>query len=272
MLYFWIRRDDLLSQPAAGNGGRTVGVLSPVVPRKRLVVLGTLLALSAFAAASSWRWSQSRPDHADEARHRVGAELDAGLKAVGSALGSPVFIRVFKEPPILELWARSARDFVLFKKYPICRFSGTLGPKTSEGDMQAPEGLYSIRSPQLNPRSRFYLSLNLGYPNPLETARGWTGDSLMIHGNCVSTGCYAMGDQAISEIYTAVSEALRNGQDAVSVQALPFPLEPANLARHGQSPFHSHWESLAEAYSAFERTRLPPRVDVTGRGYSITSP
>jgi murein L,D-transpeptidase YafK len=181
-------------------------------------------------------------------------------------------IRVFKEPASLELWVRSSDRFVLFKQYPICRFSGGLGPKTSQGDLQAPEGLYTIGPDQLNPRSRFYLSLNLGYPNAFEVARGFTGDSLMIHGNCVSIGCYAMGDQAIAEIYTAVHAALRSGQDAVSVQALPFPLDTENLARHARSPFYSHWLALSEAYLAFERTRLPPRVDITTLGYRITSP
>jgi murein L,D-transpeptidase YafK len=243
-----------------------------VILRKRLVVLGALLALCTFGAAASWWCFRLRPDHADEARRRVGPLLDAELKSVGSSLGSPVFIRIFKEPSVLELWVRSRSHFVLFKKYPVCRFSGTLGPKTSEGDMQAPEGLYSIHTPQLNPRSRFYLSMNLGYPNTLEAARGWSGDSLMIHGGCVSIGCYAMGDRAISEIYTAVDHALRNGQDGVSVQALPFPLDAENLAKHAHSPFISYWESLLEAYQTFDRTRLPPRVTVSPRGYVITSP
>jgi murein L,D-transpeptidase YafK len=243
-----------------------------VILRKRLLVLGAVLALSTLGAAASWWYFRLRPDHADEARRRVGPQLDADLKSIGSSLGSPVFIRVFKEPPVLELWVRSRNQFVLFKKYPVCRFSGTLGPKTSEGDMQAPEGLYTIRAPQLNARSRFYLSLNLGYPNPVEAARGWTGNSLMIHGDCVSIGCYAMGDHAISEIYTAIDQALRNGQDAFSVQALPFPLETENLTKHAQSPFFSYWESLVEAYQTFERTRLPPQVDVSPRGYVITSP
>jgi len=242
-----------------------------MVSRKRELGVGALLALTVVASTTPWWWPRLRPGHADEARRRVGPQLEAGLHAIGSALGAPAFIRVFKEPPSLELWVRSSHQFVLFKQYPVCRFSGGLGPKTSEGDMQAPEGLYTIRAAQLNPRSRFYLSLNLGYPNVFEAARGWTGDSLMIHGNCVSVGCYAMGDQAISEIYTTVSEALRNGQDAVSVQALPFRLDPENLARHAQSPFVSHWQSLTEAYRAFERTRLPPRVDVTPSGYVITS-
>ncbi len=172
---------------------------------------------------------------------------------------------------MLELWVQASPHFVLFKQYPICRFSGALGPKTAEGDKQAPEGLYAIGPDQLNPHSRFYLSLNLGYPNAFEAGSGWTGDSLMIHGDCVSVGCYAMGDEAISEIYTIVREALGNGQETVSVQALPFRLEPENLARHVQSPFYSHWLVLAEAYRAFERTRVPPLVDVTPRGYFVTS-
>lgn len=239
-----------------------------VASRRMLGAVALLVVGLAFAAASWW-WPRLRPDRAEDARRRVAPRLDVELRAIGSSLGAPVFIRVFKQPAVLELWVRASREFVLFERYPICAFSGALGPKTTEGDRQAPEGLYAVRREQLNPRSRFYLSFDLGYPNVYEAARGFTGDALMIHGNCVSVGCYAMGDAAIAEIYTLVAEALRHGQDAVSVQALPFHLDEERVARHASSPFHAHWRSLTEAYRAFERTRIPPHVDVTPRGYVV---
>jgi murein L,D-transpeptidase YafK len=237
---------------------------------RRRLALAVVAALAALAVSSPWWSARVRSDHATEARQRVAPRLDAELRALGSSLGSPVFIRIFKQPPVLELWARTAQDFALFKKYPICRFSGTLGPKTSEGDRQAPEGLYTVGTDQLNPRSRFYLALNLGYPNALEIARGWTGDALMIHGNCVSIGCYAMGDDAIAEIYTAAAEALRSGQDSVPVHAFPFPLDARNLAMHAQSPSSAYWQELVSAYEAFEHSHVPPRVTVTAHGYQLS--
>lgn len=239
-------------------------------PRYAFAV-AALVALAAVAGSSPWWRHRIVQDRAADARRRVAPKLDADLRARGSSLGAPVFIRIFKEPPVLELWTRASREFMLFKTYPICRVSGTLGPKTREGDRQAPEGLYTVGLEQLNPTSRFYLSMNLGYPNQFEKARGWTGDSLMIHGGCVSVGCFAMGDDAIAEIYTAVHEALRSGQSAVSVQALPFPLDPPALALHADSPSYPHWQALAEAFQAFDRTHVPPTVAVTQDGYHVTS-
>lgn len=240
--------------------------------RPRYVLAVAALALAAVAGSAPWWWRRMARDRAAEARRRVATKLDADLRVLGSSLGAPVFIRIFKEPPVLELWTRASHKFVLFKTYPICRVSGTLGPKTREGDRQAPEGLYTVGLEKLNPASRFYLSMNLGYPNEFQAARGWTGDSLMIHGGCVSVGCYAMGDDAIAEIYTAVHEALRSGQSAVSVQALPFPLDPRALALHANSPSYPHWQALAEAFQVFDRTHVPPTVAVTQNGYLVTSP
>jgi murein L,D-transpeptidase YafK len=215
-----------------------------------------------------WRLSV-RPDRGDEARLRAGPELGRALGAVGGQLGSAAFIRVFKESRTLELWVRPGERFVLLKTYPICRVSGELGPKTASGDLQAPEGLYALTRSQLHPRSRYYLALNLGYPNAFEAARGFTGDALMIHGDCVSIGCYAMGDGAIAEIFTVVREALRAGQQAVLVQALPFPLTRENLARHETSRHREYWRTLEPAYRFFERDRIPPRVTVSAAGYRI---
>lgn len=246
-----------------------VSFLSKWSRSRRSWVVLTIAVTAAVIASSPWWWRGMRFDHAAEARVRVAPTLDAGLRALGSSLGAPVFIRIFKQPAVLELWARTPHEYALFKQYPICRVSGTLGPKTAQGDSQAPEGLYTVGLDQLNPRSRFYLALNLGYPNLFESTRGWTGSALMIHGACVSIGCYAMGDDAIAEIYTAVSAALHAGQESVPVHAFPFPLDEHHLAQHAQSPSYAYWQELVTAYRVFEHTHVPPRIVVSAQGYTV---
>jgi murein L,D-transpeptidase YafK len=224
----------------------------------------------AFVAAVLWRLGPALgPDRAEIALTELGPTLRRELAARGSSLGAPAFVRIFKEPPLLELWTRGEEHFALFRSYPICRYSGKLGPKTREGDRQAPEGFYRVLAEQLNPRSRFHLSFDLGYPNAYELALGFSGNALMVHGSCVSIGCYAMGDAAIREIYTVISEALRAGQDGVWVHAFPFPLTPESLRQRQGSEFVGYWRSLAPAFEAFERTRVPPAIEVTAQGYRL---
>jgi murein L,D-transpeptidase YafK len=159
----------------------------------------------------------------------------------------------------------------LVHRYPICRYSGQLGPKTRQGDGQAPEGFYTVGIGQLNPASSYHLSFNLGYPNAYERAHGYTGDYLMVHGNCVSIGCYAMGDAAIEEIYTLVAAALQGGQARVAVHAFPFKLDAVNEAARLASPHADFWAQLAAGYRAFEATRLPPTIRVREKRYEVVS-
>lgn len=232
----------------------------------RFIAVSVTLGLAAVFVSS-----RSGPGRDDLALAEVGGRLDREARALESSLGAPVLIRIFKQSRTLELWLQAKARFVLFRRYPICKLSGGLGPKTKEGDEQAPEGLYQIGFAQLNPRSRFHLSLNLGYPNTYEAAQGYTGDSLMIHGDCVSIGCYAMGDPAIREIYTLVRQALEHGQRAVPVHAFPFPLTDAALQKQRKSPHYEHWRALAPAFASFEREHIPPRVEVGPRGYRVVS-
>jgi len=114
---------------------------------------------------------------------------------------SPVLVRIFKEESELEVWKQDRTGrFALLKTYPICRWSGELGPKIKQGDRQAPEGFYTITPGQMNPNSAYYLSFNMGYPNAFDRAHGRTGAQVMVHGDCSSRGCYAMTDDQISEI------------------------------------------------------------------------
>ncbi len=207
---------------------------------------------------------------AQQAAARVTPALQRDLAPLGLQLGAPAFVRIFKREGELELWLGSpAGDYRLFRTYPICRYSGALGPKQREGDNQAPEGFYRVARGQLNPASRFHLAFNLGYPNAYERAHGYTGDFLMVHGNCVSIGCYAMGDAAIEEIYTVVDAALRAGQPAFEVHAFPFRLDAAALTAERTSPWFDFWSGLKPGYDAFERVRRPPRIAVQDGRYRI---
>lgn len=184
---------------------------------------------------------------------------------------APILVRVFKESKELEVWKRDrAGQYRLLKTYPVCRYSGTLGPKKAEGDLQAPEGFYDVRLGQMNPRSVEYLSFNLGYPNAYDQALGRTGDSLMIHGGCRSVGCYAMTHEQIEEIYGLVWEAFRGGQTIVQVQAFPFRMTTANLESHKADPNLPFWETLKRGSDIFEATAQPPRVEIRGQAYEFS--
>ncbi|MBS1165751.1 MAG: L,D-transpeptidase catalytic domain [Proteobacteria bacterium] len=198
----------------------------------------------------------------------VPAKLLSEMNSRGLSVASPILIRVFKQESELELW-KMGRDgrYALLKTYPICRWSGKLGPKTVEGDRQTPEGFYSIAQSQMNPDSRYYLSFNLGYPNRLEAALGYQGAALMIHGACSSSGCYAVTDDAAFEIYAVAREAFKGGQGAFQVEALPFRMTPANFALHRDDPNMPFWRTLKAGSDAFELTRREPQVGSCGGHY-----
>ncbi|MBR1217127.1 hypothetical protein JQ557_03935 [Bradyrhizobium sp. U87765 SZCCT0131] len=181
---------------------------------------------------------------------------------------SPMLVRLFKQEAELEVWKQDRNGrFALLKTYPICRWSGDLGPKIREGDRQAPEGFYTITPAQMNPQSAYYLSFNMGYPNAFDKALGRTGSQLMVHGDCSSRGCYAMTDEQISEIYSLGRESFFGGQRAFQVQAYPFRMTPANLAKHRNNPNMPFWKMLKEGNDHFEVSRQEPKVDVCDRRY-----
>lgn len=205
----------------------------------------------------------------------VSAEFDKlapMLEAKGLKLGTPVYIAIYKAERRLELWSQ-ANDgkFVLFKSYRICDVSGGLGPKQAEGDDQAPEGFYEIARDQLNPNSEFDLALNIGYPNAYDRAHNRTGSKLMIHGSCLSTGCYAMTDAQIEEIYTLVYSSLSQGAPSVPVSIFPFRMTEPNMAAHASSGWYSFWLTLKQGYDAFAATGRPPRVAVLDGRYVVSA-
>jgi len=193
----------------------------------------------------------------------------AFMKANGMTPSSPIFIRLFKDENVLEVWKqKDTGRYALVKTYEICAYSGELGPKVREGDRQAPEGFYSISRGLLNPNSQYHLAFNTGYPNAYDRAHGRTGSNLMVHGACSSAGCYSMTDENIAEIYAFAREALTGGeQSAFQVQAFPFRMTPEKLAEHRDDPNFRFWTMLKEGYDHFELTRTPPKVDVCAGRY-----
>ena len=181
---------------------------------------------------------------------------------------SPILARIFKEEAEMEIWKQN-RDgqFVLLKTYPICRWSGDLGPKKKEGDRQAPEGFYTITPGQMNPNSNYYLAFNTGFPNAYDRAMGYTGSELMVHGDCSSRGCYAMTDEQIQEIYALARESFFGGQKAFQLQAYPFRMTALNMAKHRNNPNFAFWKMLKEGYDHFNATHQEPKVAVCEKHY-----
>lgn len=190
------------------------------------------------------------------------------LGAAGFRMGDPAFIRICKRERRLELWLRRAEaPFRLFRSYDVCCYSGTLGPKLSEGDLQAPEGFYRVSRKQLNPASRHHLAFNLGFPNALDRQLGRTGSALMVHGGCSSTGCYAITDAGIDQVYAIVEASLEQGQPAVDVHAFPFVPTEAALALEQDHRWHGFWCNLRQGYQLFERDGQPPAVAARDGAY-----
>ena len=203
-----------------------------------------------------------------KANQPVPPKLLADMVAKDMDLNSPILVRLFKQEAELEVWKqdRSGR-FAVLKTYPICRWSGDLGPKVREGDRQAPEGFYNISPAQMNPQSAYYLSFNTGYPNAFDKALGRTGSQLMVHGDCSSRGCYAMTDEQIAEIYSLGRESFFGGQKSFQLQAYPFRMTPVNMAKHRNNPNMPFWKMIKEGNDHFEVTRQEPKVDFCEKKY-----
>ncbi len=188
----------------------------------------------------------------------------------GMDVQAPIFVRLFKEESELEIWKqRDDGHFYHFKTYPICNWSGDLGPKVRHGDRQAPEGFYTVSREQMNPDSKFHLAMNLGYPNAFDRSQRRTGDFLMIHGTCKSAGCYAMTDALIEEIYAIARESFIGGNDSFQVHAYPFRMTDQNMARFASHEAYPFWQTMKEGYEYFELTRKLPTVAVCNRRYVV---
>lgn len=227
-----------------------------------------MAALAAVAGLALAACNGESYDVSARARQPLSPKTVALIEEKGMTTQSPILVRIYKQEAELEVW-KEKRDgtFALLKTYPICRWSGDVGPKVKIGDRQAPEGFYTITPGQMNPNSSYYLSFNLGFPNAYDRAYGRTGEFLMVHGDCSSAGCYAMTDEQIAEIYSLARESFAGGQKSFQVQALPFRMTPTNLAKYRNHPAMPFWRNLKEGTDAFDVSLREPKVNVCNRRY-----
>src|SRR5262245_6743176 len=198
----------------------------------------------------------------------LSSQMIAEIEQKNMSKESPILVRLYKEDSELDVWKEDHDgQFQLLKTYPICRWSGELGPKIKQGDRQAPEGFYTITPGLMNPNSSYYLAINIGFPNKYDQANGRTGQFLMIHGDCSSAGCYAMTDEQIAEIYALARESFFGGQRSFQIQAYPFRMTPLNMAKHRNSPHMAFWKMLKQGNDHFEVSRREPKVEVCDKRY-----
>jgi murein L,D-transpeptidase YafK len=217
-------------------------------------------------APEQWR-TMTATERLTSVRSRLLPKLHDELAAHQLQLGPPAFIRIFKETRELELWLKGKdNSWKLFRNYPIAVFSGTLGPKTKEGDLQAPEGFYSVTKQQLNPASSYHLSFNIGYPNAYDLHHQRTGSLIMVHGDTVSIGCFAMTDPLIEEIYLIVEAALKTNT-TVPVHIFPFRMTDERLQKETTSPHHDFWQNLRPAHDLFDKDHRVPKITVENGRY-----
>lgn len=210
--------------------------------------------------------AQTTPKHLKP----VPSELAAHMSAIGVTARDPIYIRVFKAESELEVWKQRAdRLYTHVKTFPICTFSGALGPKQRYADYQSPEGFYGVTARLMKPDSAHHLAFNIGYPNAVDRALGRTGDSIMVHGRCKSVGCFAMTDGPMEEIYALAREALAGGQQNIPVHSFPFRMTASNMGLHAQHPQAATWQPLERAYQQFEARRTLPTVAMCGRSYVV---
>lgn len=245
-----------------------------------LWALALLVASSAPAAALSIELNDVAPDRVERQRKAAEgalplpgtpdvAKFAERLEAQGLKAGMPILIRVFKQESELEVWIERDEAFVLFATYPICQWSGTLGPKISEGDKQTPEGFYTVTRRQLHRAGRWRKALNLGFPNAFDRSQSRTGSYILVHGGCSSVGCFAMTNAVIEEIFKLTTAALAAGQGHVPVHVFPFRMTDENLRAHADSPWRDFWIELREGYDSFERRRQPPQISICQGRYHI---
>lgn len=185
-----------------------------------------------------------------------------------------IYLRAFKSEKMMELWAKNISDsaFVLIKKFPICELSGSIGPKRRVRDLQVPEGFYHISD--FNPYSRYYLSMQINYPNASDSirgVRGHLGGLIFIHGECVSSGCLAMTNERIKELFIYCIEAYNSGQEKIELTIYPAHMDDSSYSgltsRYSKSKDKiSLWADLKKSYDLFNQLHVPPTIKFLSDG------
>jgi murein L,D-transpeptidase YafK len=232
---------------------------------RRGVAAGLTVAACALIAGCDDSYLDQGPGRSQQP---ISSATLAEMDKLDTTPSSPTLIRAYKKEAELEIWKmKSDGQYALLKTYPMCRWSGQLGPKKREGDMQVPEGFYPIAPGQMNPNSHYYLSFNVGYPNAYDRAYDRTGGNVMVHGVCSSAGCFSMTDEQVADIYAIARESFAGGQREIQLQSYPFHMTAENLAKFRLDPNIAFWKELKKGSDHFEVAKTEPSVLVCGKHY-----
>jgi murein L,D-transpeptidase YafK len=234
-----------------------------------LTLLFPLLLLSSGLTSPSFREKQMNFTRVKEAYTDKEKIVVKTLKEHSVSRDSlRIYLRAFKTEKIVELWAKNISDsvFIPVKEFPICEISGSLGPKRRYRDLQVPEGFYRISD--LNPFSKYYLSIQINYPNASDSirgVRGSLGNEIFIHGDCVSSGCIAITNDKVKELVVYFIEACNSGQKEIQLTIFPAKLNDKNYSKltsayNKDKDKISLWADLKNGYDLFEKKKVPPTV------------
>jgi len=240
-----------------------------------LIILFTLLFLNSGKTSYSFRdqqmvFTRVRDAYAD--KEKIVVKTLVGHSISRDSLR--IYLRVFKTEKIVEIWAKNNSDSVFkpIREFSICEISGSIGPKRHSHDLQVPEGFYHISD--LNPYSRYYLSMQINYPNASDSIRGvhgHLGNLIFIHGECLSSGCIAITNDKIKELFVYCIEAYNSGQKKIEMTIFPARLNDSTYS-HLTSGFSKNkdkislWADLKRSYDLFNKTKVPPTVKFLPNG------
>lgn len=242
----------------------------------RLVVSFFIAVLMAFTTKQNPGFKDIQLEHYTvfQAYKDKAEEAYAKLKAQDiDHFNCQVFIRAFKFEEDVEVWAKNIQDstYKLITTYKFCNNVGELGPKRKEGDMQIPEGFYSVS--KFNPTSVYFLSLKIDYPNESDVVfadKRNPGGMIFVHGGCTTVGCIPITDEWIKELYVFCVEAKNNGQEDIPIHIFPARLTNQNytlLTEQYRSDYLTDfWGQLKQGYAYFETHKKPPVVKVQTNG------
>lgn len=242
-----------------------------IIKNTLLVLIFCSVTLSGQETAS-FKTQQLKNKRVKDAYTDKWTALEAELKAKKiDPAQLEVFIRIFKQEKELELWVKNKSDakYIFLKKIDICASSGVLGPKRKEGDLQVPEGIYTISA--YNPNSSYYLALQVSYPNKsdliLKTGQR-AGGEIMIHGNCVTIGCVPLQDDPVKDVYILCVEA-KNNKNTPRCEIYPCRFTEENMkslrANYSQEK-NEFWNGIRPAYSYFEKNKTPISYTINQMG------
>lgn len=189
--------------------------------RRLIFLLVFLYSVHIYGMAPKINWDQA----VDKAIQRYGLPMEPQLKrwftkAHVTYPPKNIALLAFKKERHIQLWAKDTNtSWHFIHTYPMTAFSGRLGPKLKEHDLQIPEGVYRLTT--LNPFSSMHLSMMINYPNgfdrlqAIKDGRRNLGSSIFLHGKSMSVGCLAVGDKAIDQLFLLVRRVGLNNTQVV---------------------------------------------------------